>query len=242
MPEPHDAHDDAQDERARRTTAMDDRFSDTTDTAAGDATETEADTDSGDAADTGDDAAPTEEVPPTVVDEAERLTHLAREAADDDEATAYRADRDERLDPHDFTARVREGDSGETLVLHPQEWVDDGTIRPERVDDTDRAVELSLSGTDSPADWQAVDAHNRELVETVREAHGDQYAAVVDVLADFAGNHYAKPIEELSATELGEFETDYVTRNAWLDDDALVVLEESVRYAFDAAKERVPDW
>jgi len=221
MPDSDDAHD----ERARRTTAMDDPPSD------GDSGEDDA----GVAAGTG-------EVPPAVVDEAERLTRLAREAVDDDAAAAYRADRDERLDAHAFTARVREDDTGETLVLHPQEWVEDGTIRPERVDDTDRAIELSLSGTDSPDDWQAVDDHNRDLVDSVRDAHGDQHAAVVDVLADFASNHYAKPIEDLSATELREFEGEYVTRNAWLDDDALAVLEEGVRSAFDAAKERVPDW
>lgn len=231
MPDPQDADDDGQDERARRTTAMDDRASDAPDTGR-----------PGDREDDADAAATTEEVPPPLVDEAERLTHLAREAVDDDEAAAYRADRDAQLDAQEFTARVREDDSGETLVLHPQEWVDDGTIRPERVDDTDRATELSLSGTDSPDDWQAVDDHNRDLVETVREAHGDEHAAIVDVLADFASNHYAKPIDDLSAAELREFEAEYVTRNAWLDDDALAVLEESVRYAFDAAKERVPDW
>lgn len=231
MPDPQDAHDDAQDERARRTTAMDDRASDAPDTGRSDDREDDAGA-----------ATTTEEVPAPVVDDAERLTHLAREAVDDDEAAAYRTDRDAQLDAHDFTARVREDDSGETLVMHPQEWVEDDTIRPERVDDTDRAIELSLSGSDSPDDWQAVDDHNRELVARVRDAHGDEHAAVVDVLADFASNHYAKPIDDLSAAELREFEADYVTRNAWLDDDALAVLEESVRYAFDAAKERVPDW
>jgi len=231
MPDPRDPHDDAQEERARRTTAMDDRASDAPDTGRREDRPNDADA-----------AATTEEVPAPVVDDAERLTHLAREAVDDDEAAAYRTDRDARLDAHDFTARVREDDSGETLVLHPQEWVDDGTIRPGRVDDTDRAIELSLSGSDDPDDWQAVDDHNRDLVARVRDAHDDEYAAVVDVLADFASNHYAKPIDDLSAAELREFEGEYVTRNAWLDDDALAVLEESVRYAFDAAEERVPDW
>lgn len=231
MPDPQDAHDDAQDERARRTTAMDDRASDAVE-----------DTDAPDDEGHDDEAASTDEVPEAVVDDAERLTHLAREAVDDDEAAAYRVDRDAQLDAHDFTARVREDDSGATLVMHPQEWVEDDTIRPERIEDTDRAIELSLSGSDSPDDWQAVDDHNRELVARVRDAHGDEHAAVVDALADFASNHYAKPIDDLSATELREFEADYVTRNAWLDDDALAVLEESVRYAFDAARERVPDW
>lgn len=182
------------------------------------------------------------ELPGSVVDHAERLTRLAREAVDEDEAAAYRTDREETLAEHGFTARIREDDTGETLVLHPEEWLDDGTIRPDRIEDTSRAVEVSLSGAGDPDEWQDVDDHNRALVESVRENHGDVHAANATVLADFAGNHYAKPIEELTATELREFEAEYVPRNAWLDDEGVAVLRESVRYAFDAAKERVPDW
>lgn len=182
------------------------------------------------------------ELPGSVVDHAERLTRLAREAVDEDEAAAYRTDREETLAEHGFRARVREDDSGETLVLHPDEWLDAGTIRPDRIEDTDRAVEVALSGAGDPDEWQDVDDHNRALVESVRENHGDVHASNATVLADFAGNHYAKPIEDLTATELREFETEYVPRNAWLDDEGTAVLRESVRYAFDAAKERVPDW
>jgi len=189
-----------------------------------------------------DDPVDGEPVPEPVVDAAERLTHLAREAGDDDEADAYRADRDARLAEHDYTARVREDDAGATLVLHPEEWVADGTIRPDRIDDTDRAREVALAGTGDPDEWADVDAHNRDVVARVREEHGDVHARNVDVLADFAGNHYAKPIEELTAAELREFATDYTTRNAWLDDEQEAVLEQSVRYGFEAAKERVPDW
>ncbi|WP_227131916.1 DUF7108 domain-containing protein [Halorubellus salinus] len=187
-------------------------------------------------------AASAGELPGRVVDHADRLTRLAREAVDEDEAAAYRTDREETLAEHGFTARVREDDAGETLVLHPEEWLDDGTIRPDRIEDTDRAVEVSLSGASDPDEWQDVDDHNRALVESVRENHGEVHGTNATVLADFAGNHYAKPIEDLTATELREFETEYVPRNAWLDDDQSTVLRESVRYAFDVAKERVPDW
>jgi len=214
MPDSDDAHD----ERARRTTAMDEPASDAGDD---EGEETDASVDAPD----DDAAATTEEVPPPVVDDTERLTKLAREAVDDDEADAYRTDRDEQLAAHDFTARVREDDSGETLVLHPEEWMTEGMIHPERVDDTDRAIELSLSGTDSPDDWRAVDDHNRDIVRRVRDAHGEPHATAVDVLADFASNHYAKPIDDLSAEELREFRGDYVTRNAWLDDETVAVLE-----------------
>jgi len=233
MPDSDDAHD----ERAARTTAIDDAYDDP----AGDAGR-ESDDATAAAGDASDDAASTDELPADVVDDAERLTQLAREAVDEDEAEAYRADRDSTLSAYDFTARVREDDAGETLVFHPAEWVEDGAIHPERVDDTDRAVERSLSGAADPDEWAAVDAHNRELAAAVRDEHGDAHGEVADALVDFASNHYAKPVDDLTADELREFAEDYVTRNAWLDDDAEAVLEESVRYAFDAAKERVPDW
>jgi hypothetical protein len=206
---------------------------------------TETTTDPRDDADTGTgpgDDADTAAVPGDVVADAERLTRLAREAVDHDEAAAYRTDRDDRLGEYDYTARVREDDTGETLVCHPDEWVEDGTIRPDRIDDTSRAIEVALSGTGDPDEWDDIDAHNRDLVERVRDDHGDVHAANVSVLADFAGNHYAKPIDDLTAPELREFENEYVVRNAWLDDDQAAVLEESVHYAFDVAKERVPDW
>lgn len=184
------------------------------------------------------------DLPESVVETAERLTRRARAAVDDGEARAYRADRDARLAAYDYTARVRDdpGDAGETLVLHPDAWVADGVVRPGRVDDVDRAVEISLSGPDDPGDWAAVDDHNRELVARVRVAHGDAHAAVVDALADYAGNHYAKPIEDLTASELRRFREDYVTRNAWLTDEQREALEASVRYAFDAADARLPEW
>jgi hypothetical protein len=47
---------------------------------------------------------------------------------------------------------------------------------------------------------------------------------------------------DLTAAELEEFESEYVRRNAWLTDAQERVLAESVRYAFEVAKERVPDW
>lgn len=183
-------------------------------------------------------------LPEPVVETAERLTRRARAAVDDDEARAYREDRNDRLAEHGYQARVRddEDDAGETLVLHPAAWVDDGVIRPERVADVDRAVEISLSGPDDPDDWAAVDDHNRELVARVRETHGDAHAATVDALADYAGNHYAKPIEDLTASELRRFRDDYVPRNTWLSDDQLAALEASVQYAFDAADASLPDW
>ena len=182
-----------------------------------------------------------DDTPPTdVVEAAKRLTRRAREAVDDAEAAAYRTDRDERLAEHGYTARVREDETRDVLVLHPDEWVADGQIHPERVDDVDRGIEVPLSGPGEADDWEVVDEHNRDLVATVREEHGEVHGANAEALADFMGNHYAKPIESATKAELQEFLTEYYPRNAWPTDEQSAVVEKSVQFAFDAADERCP--
>jgi len=180
------------------------------------------------------------DLPDEVVDEAERLTRLARRAVDPDAAAAYREHRAELVADHEFTDRVREDDPGETLVLYPEEWVEDGTVRPERVEDTDRAVEVSLSGPGDPDRWERVDEHNRDLVAAVRRAHGDVHGDNAAALADFAGNHYAKEMESLTAAELAEFRTDYYRRNVWPSEEQRSSIEESVRLVFEAAGVQAP--
>lgn len=178
--------------------------------------------------------------PAAVVEAAERLTRRAREAVDEAEAAAYLRDRDERLAGHGYTARVREDDSRDVLVLHPERWTEDGTIRTDRIEDIDRGVEVPLSGPGEADDWAAVDEHNRDLVATVREYHGEVHAANAAALADFMGNHYAKPIESATRSELLEFLEEYFPRNAWPTDEQRAVVEKSVRVTFDAADERCP--
>ena len=180
------------------------------------------------------------ELPDDVAAEAERLTRLAREAVDENEAAAYRRDRDRRLAEHEFRARVREEDARDVLVLHPDEWVEDGTVRPDRVEDTDRAEEIPLDGPGDPDDWESVEAHNADLVERVREEHGEVHAANVRAFADFMGNHYARPLDSATGEEIGEFIHDYYPRNAWPSEEQRAVVERSLRYAFDAAEKRVP--
>jgi hypothetical protein len=180
------------------------------------------------------------ELPSDVVEEAERLTRLARNVVDEDEAAAYRADRDERVAEHDFRARIREEDARDVLVLHPDEWVKDGTILPDRIEDTDRAVEIPLDGPGDPDDWESVERHNAELVAAVREADGEDHAANVRAFADFMGNHYARPLESATSEEIREFLDNYYPRNAWPTDEQAEVVEQSLRLAFDAAEERVP--
>ncbi|MFC7136034.1 DUF7108 family protein [Halobaculum litoreum] len=193
-----------------------------------------------------DDVAPTEdrpddrdeELPEPTVDAAERLTRLAREAVDAAEADAYREDRGDRLAEHDFTARVREED--DTLVLYPEEWIEDGTVRIDRIDDTGRAVEVPLSGPGDPDDWQAVEDHNTELVEAVAADYDDVHAANARAFADFMGNHYAKPMDAATADEVSEFLAEYFPRNAWPSEEQRDAVEASVRYVFEAADEPTP--
>jgi hypothetical protein len=177
-------------------------------------------------------------LPETVVDEVERLTRLARAATDPDEAEAYRADRETLLAEYGFAARVRDDETGETLVCYPAEWLSEGTIRIDAVEDVSRGVEIPLSGTASDEDWEAVDAHNRDVVAKVAERHGEPHAATARALADFASNHYAKPIEALTDAECREFRTDYLPRNAWPSDEQRAHAEESVRLARSVAREK----
>ena len=181
------------------------------------------------------------ELPEETVTEAERLTRLARDAVDEAEADAYRADRDELLAAHGYTARVRNDDTGDVLVCHPREWVDDGVIRPNQVEDTDRGVEIRLSGPGEPDDWAAVERQNKRVVEAVRETHGEVHAETARALADFMGNHYAKPISAATDAELAEFRQEYFPRNAWPSERQRSLLEKSVRLTVETADGRLPE-
>jgi len=132
-------------------------------------------------------------------------------------------------------------DGDDVLVLHPEEWHEDGVIRTDRIEDIDRAVEVPLEGTGDPDDWDDVDAHNRDLVATVRDAHGDVHGDNAAILADFAGNHYAKPIESLTGEELAEFRSEYLVRNAWPSEKQRDVIDESIELIFETAEEQVPE-
>ncbi|QLK26277.1 rnhA operon protein [Natrinema zhouii] len=180
------------------------------------------------------------DLPREVVDEVERLTRLERTAVDENEVEAYETRSEELLDEHDFTSRIRDDDGDDVLVLHPEEWHEDGVIRTDCIEDIDRAVEILLEGTGDPDDWESVDEHNRDLVAAVREDHGDVHGDNAAMLADFAGNHYAKPIESLTSDELAEFRREYVVRNTWPTEKQQNVLEDSIELILETAGS-VPD-
>lgn len=200
--------------------------------------------------DHGEESGPEDRVPDIPVDavaEVERLTRLARAAADrgdveaptgevaegPDEATLYLRRRDELLAAHGYTNRLRESD--DTLVLYPEEWVEDGTVQIDRIDDTERAVECSLSGPGDEDAWADVEAHNAALVADVAETAGEEHAANARAFADFMGNHYSKELERATPGEIREFLTDYYPRNAWPSEEQAALVEASLKELFGAA-------
>jgi len=192
-----------------------------------------------DAPDPGAESTPS--LPEDVVDEAERLTRLARAATDSDERAAYEDRRETLVADHGYAARVREESTREVLVLYPTEWLDDGIVRTDRIDDLDRAVERPLSGPGDPESWDAVDAHNRSVAARVADFRGPVHGANAHAFADFMSNHYARPVESAGEREIAEFLTEYFPRNAWPSAEQKADVETSIDLVFDAAATNASD-
>ena len=180
------------------------------------------------------------ELPRPAVEAAERLTRLARRAVDDAEAAAYREDRDARLAEHGFRARVREEDRRAVLVCYPAEWMADGTVQLDRIEDRSRAVEVPLVSTGEEPEWEAVEAHNRELVAALEDEAGPVHAANARAFADFMGNHYVRRVETAGEREVREFLSEYFPRNAWPGEDQRAVVEESLKSVFEVGGGEAP--
>ncbi|MFC6826417.1 DUF7108 family protein [Halopelagius fulvigenes] len=183
----------------------------------------------------------TDELPGEAVEEVERLTRLARSAVDENEAAAYEDRRETILAQFGFDARVREED--ETLVLYPSEWLEDGVVQLDRIDDVDRGIERPL-GTDAgdEGEFDAVESHNSSVVDAVEEAHGPVHAANARAFADFMSNHYVRRVESASRKEIREFLDEYYLRNAWPSEDQSSVVAESLELTFEAAGADVPEF
>jgi hypothetical protein len=191
-----------------------------------------------DAPETADDEESAAEVPRDVVADAERLTRLAREATDEAEAEAYRAERATLLEAEGFAARVRADD--DVLVLYPQEWLADGLVQMDQVEDVDRGIERPLDGPGESEAWAAVDAHNRAVAEAVTREHGRPHGETAAALADFASNHLARRIETTTEAERTTFREEYFPRNAWPSEAQRTEVEQSVTLTV-ATAERLSD-
>lgn len=173
-----------------------------------------------------------EELPPEIIKRAESLTRQARNAVDENERDAYLRERRRVLSEYGFRARLRDDETGDVLVCYPVEWVDDGTIQPDRVEDISRGVERQLSGVGDDS-WEAVNSHNQTIVTEIEREHGPTHAANARALAEFAGNHYKKRIAALSESEIELFLTEYYPRNVWPTDNQKAVVEESVQLVLE---------
>ena len=175
--------------------------------------------------------------PSDVVEEAERLTRLARNAVDEAEAAVYRSERERLISAHAYTARVRDED--ETLVLYPEQWITDGTVQLDQIEDTDRAVEVPL--TPQPGEsWAAVEAHNQTIIDRVAADHSEDHVQNVRSFADFMGNHYLQTLDTATAEQIEEFYTEYYPRNAWPSPSQRSLIEESIELAFTAVDKSYP--
>jgi hypothetical protein len=119
------------------------------------------------------------------------------------------------------------------LVLHPTEWIVDGVVRVERVEDVSRAVEVALDGAGDPDEWDEVEAHNRTLAAEVEAEHGPVHGANAHAFADFMGNHYARTVERATGRQVQEFLAEYFPRNAWPTDDQREAIETSLDLLFE---------
>lgn len=132
---------------------------------------------------------------------------------------------------------ARAGDR-DVLVLHPAEWIEDGTIRVDRVDDLSRAVERPLGG--DPPEWEGVESHNREIATMVERERGEVHGANAHAFADFMGNHYARRVEAATGPEVEEFLEEYFPRNAWPSEAQRATVLESLEHVFGTAGEEPP--
>jgi hypothetical protein len=166
------------------------------------------------------------DVPVEVVDEAERLTRLARRADDDAAAAFYRERRDELVSGHDYVPRLREED--DTLVLYPDEWMADGTVQLDRIETTDRAVEVSLSGPGDADRYDEIAAYNEAVADAVADAYDETHADTARSFAAFMSNHYVRAVDDAAPEVREEFREEYLPRNGWPTDEQLAVVEESL--------------
>ena len=181
----------------------------------------------------GDEEARIPDIPVDAVDEAERLTRLARDAAETAEADHYRMRRREVTADYGYTPRVRETD--DTLVLYPAEWVESGEVQLDQIDNTDRAVEVSLSGPGDADQYRAVAAYNAAVVEAVAERADEVHAETARSFAAFANNHYVRTIDDMTPEMRAEFREEYFPRNAWPTAAQMDVLSTSVELITEIA-------
>lgn len=179
-------------------------------------------------------------IPSQVIQEATRLSRLAYRADTSDhdrsdERTHYTNRRTDLLEQYDYTAHIRD-DADPTVVFYPTDWVTDGNVDLDNIQDTGNAIERPLTGGDGD-DYDAVAPHNQSLVDTIADAYGEPHASNAAAFATFMNNHRSRRIETATAADITEFLEEYYPRNTWPTDDQRHCICRSLRYTLNTALE-----
>jgi hypothetical protein len=192
---------------------------------------------------------PDEDLPPSVIDEAVRLTRLARRAqeqppdgdradrASGAEPDQYRDERDTLLDSYDYRANVREDDRGATLVCFPAEWLAEDQVDMSAIEDMDRAVERRVEGAGEAGTWEPVSAHNEAIADRVADRYGDPHAATARSFARFMSSHRVRRIGTATGDDILEFVDEFFPRNTWPSDHQQATVMRSLRLTIAVAVE-----
>lgn len=135
--------------------------------------------------------------------------------------------RDEILRQYDYRARVRDED--DVLILYPEDWINENkNVDPKDIESIDSAFEIPLSGSRDNADWDEVERINSNIVDSIREEHGEIHGDNTREFADFMGNHKLKKIPNMTEEDKMEFLEYYFPRNVWATDEQESSVEQSM--------------
>lgn len=154
---------------------------------------------------------------PDWVKEAARLTRVALAGGED----ALQR-RDEIAAEHGYEARVR--DDG-TLVLHPDDWLDENSVVDMEKFDAEEAYEVPLDG----GGYEEAYEKNERLLREFEKDADDADLFNARAFVEYCENHHAVAVENASEEHVRGFLDDYYVRNVWADDEAEERVEESLR-------------
>lgn len=180
----------------------------------------------------------TDGLPADVRDTVAEFARKERAAERPERAHQLAERREQLVAEYGYTSRIREDDTGATLVCYPRDWVSDGTVEPAAVDDLSAAVEIPLAGAGDPDDWAAVAERNRAVAERVEREHGPAHGANARAFAAFMSNHRAREIGTATDDDVEEFRTEYYVRNVWPSETERAVVDESIELALSAAADQ----
>ena len=156
------------------------------------------------------------------------------------EPEAIRDRRETLLGRYGYAARVREDEAGPVLVCYPDDWLEDGTLQPDRLESTENAVEGRLTRAHHGDGWAGIDAHNHALADRVSEAYGEPHGDNAATFGIYLANHHEVPVEGATATHVEDFLEEYFPRNAWPSEAQRAAIETSLRHLFGIAGEPFP--